>query len=237
MRETAAFVFLVVLLLSLNVGAEENFSNYPEIIRLPFLESQTGIDAGVQWRAYKLSKNDTPVGLFGDLSEDAMRFNRLDRIFWKEGVIIRMPSDISQIKGWTPMSEAFEKCGKGLKRCAVISLADQFLGIYEKGGLISSYPVSTGSIEMICGRPEGTKSCRTPAMETYVRGRYIKTFSYPYRVWMWYALDIGRGRFIHSGNLPGHPDSHGCIRLFKRDARKVYNQIRINTKVFVVNDI
>jgi hypothetical protein len=236
MKKISVLVFFAVLFLSSIAYAEEDSSYYPEIIRLPG-ENETGMDGGVRWNSHKLSKSDTPASLFGDLAEDAMRFNRLDARFWKEGVVIRKPKITSQIKNWTPMPETFAKCESRMGKCVAVSLADQFLGIYVKGKLHSSYPVSTGMIEMECEGREGKKSCRTPAVETYVGGRYFKTFSYRYRVWMWFALDIGHGRFLHSGNLVGRPDSHGCIRMFRRDARKVYNFIRIGTKVFVEHDI
>jgi hypothetical protein len=234
MKKTAIFVFFAVTFLMFNVYAEDDF--YPDIIRLPDNENATGIDGDVSWKARRLNDGDTPVSLFGDLSEDAMRFNRLDARFWKEGTIVRIPDDTSRLKGWTPMPESASKCER-MKKCVVIGLAEQFLGIYSKGKLYSSFPVSTGMLAMECGRPKGARSCKTPIMATFVRGRYFKVFSYPYRVWMWFALDIGRGRFIHSGNLPGRPDSHGCVRLFRRDARQVYKQIRIGAKVFVENDI
>ena len=91
--------------------------------------------------------------------------------------------------------------------------------------------------EMKCGRPEGARNCKTPIGNFSVKGRILKAFSYPHRVWMWYALNIRYGRYIHAGNLPGSAASHGCIRMFKRDARVVFNTARVKTKVFIVRDL
>lgn len=224
--------FIFYVFTSISFGEEE----YPRLIELPQNIAECGIDHGVSWKAYPLNKNDSPVNLFGNLAEDAKRFNRLDGRFWREGTIIRMPEDVALIKNWTPMPKNFGKCAR-FEKCIVVSLADQFLGIYSKGILATSYPVSTGMNKMLCGKPEGSRNCKTPIGDFVVRGRSLKLYSYPYRVWMWYTLDIGYGRYIHVGNLSGFAASHGCIRLFKRDAFMLFKMIRASAKVSIIGKV
>jgi lipoprotein-anchoring transpeptidase ErfK/SrfK len=41
--------------------------------------------------------------------------------------------------------------------------------------------------------------------------------------------DIG----FHQGNLPGHPASHGCIRMRRQDAAEFFKKVPVGTKVVI----
>lgn len=62
--------------------------------------------------------------------------------------------------------------------------------------------------------------------------------SFDRRWTMPYALRYHQGHFIH-GTSPnqyrrlGHPASHGCIRLHRGDARKLYNLVRVGEHVLI----
>jgi lipoprotein-anchoring transpeptidase ErfK/SrfK len=48
-----------------------------------------------------------------------------------------------------------------------------------------------------------------------------------------YSLQFYGPYFIHEGYMPGHPDSHGCVRLHYEDARLLFDRMRIGDPVLV----
>lgn len=205
-------------------------------IELPKNLNESGIEHGISWKAYKLKKGDTPELLFGKYAEGAMRFNRLSRRCWREGQIIKKPDKPYLLKNWTPLPGTFEECKPEMRICIMISLNEQFLGVYKKGKLEFSYPISTGMDKKECGMPPGTKICKTPPGSYKIKFKRFKVRSRTYRCWMHYAMHIGNQRYIHFGVLPGYPASHGCIRLFKKDARALFKMTPKGTPVYIINE-
>jgi len=145
----------------------------------------------------------------------------------------------------------------------VVDLKEQFLGVYEYGKLKKftgkkledngyvyiSYPVATGmsAVECLDSKTKQLKSCATPSgffkIQTSVKDKsrkvkISKIFSYRYKVWMYWPLHLGNSRFIHgtspANNLPGYAASHGCVRMFNKNAYALYKMIPIGTPVFIV---
>ena len=46
-----------------------------------------------------------------------------------------------------------------------------------------------------------------------------------------------KGIALHAGKLPGYPASHGCIRLPKAFAEKLYGITRVGTRVIVADEL
>lgn len=200
---------------------------------LPVKPGDKGTDHGISWKAHVLKEDDTPKSLFQELAEDAVRFNRMAVHYWEPGTVIKRPvdEDMELLEGWTPMPEKYEDCpGRTWTRCIVVSLSTQFLGVYRYDKLQASYPVSTGIPEY--ETPTGT--FRVLSSSPYKDVKFGKIFSYTYGVWMRWPLHIGHEIFIHAGNLPGYPASHGCIRLMRRPAYKVFRMAPIGTPVVII---
>ncbi len=87
----------------------------------------------------------------------------------------------------------------------------QFLGLYERGFLKHTFPVSTGT----------SKSTPLRKFVIYYMNEYHNSSLFDGAP-MDLALNIGGNYFIHEGILPGYPASHGCIRIFPLHARFLF---------------
>jgi len=86
----------------------------------------------------------------------------------------------------------------------------QYLGLYEKGNLKHTFPISSGS------------SKSTPLRNFVINHMDQIHYSKKYDSHMDHALNIGGDYYIHEGIVPGYAASHGCIRLFPLDARFLF---------------
>jgi hypothetical protein len=245
-KKRFVFLFVFCSILAKNSSAD-----------LPKSADESGIDHVVSWKAYVLKKGDGPDTLFAKNATQAMRFNRLSKKFWKPGVIIKRPDDLSFLKNWTPMPLEYDYCAKKkicvskFKTTVVIDLKQQYLGVYRYGKLkmlegkelkekdftYVSFSVSTGTSAKECKdkKTHTPIGCETPAGLYQIKAKYNKRFSSLYKVWMQYAVCIEGGRCLHKGDLPGYPASHGCIRLLGSDAYYLYKRIPGGTYVFIVS--
>ncbi|MEO8207287.1 MAG: L,D-transpeptidase family protein [Chthoniobacterales bacterium] len=74
----------------------------------------------------------------------------------------------------------------------------------------------------------------TPMGEFLVTDKERAWKSTIFKVPMPYYLRLSCGDFgLHQGHVPGHPASHGCIRLPESDAKKFYEQTPVGTEVTV----
>ena len=104
-----------------------------------------------------------------------------------------------------------------------ISLSAQRATFYKDG-------VPYFRTEISSGQPE------TPTKT----GRFVVTDKKVYHVSnlydakMPYFMRLSCGDFgMHEGELPGYPASHGCIRLPRESARKLFKQVPIGTLVTI----
>ncbi len=217
------YILFLCMLLSGTAGA----------VLLPTQPGDSGTDDGIQWEAYVLKDGDTPESLFKKLANDVIRLNRMATQFWTPGTVIKKPiqEDYKKLKGWTPMPKKYKDCkGKNINLCIVVVLSKQFLGVYRKGKLKRSYPVSTGIPDYETPTGKFTVKPVTPGKNIKIK----KIFSYTYRTWMYWPLPLGHELFIHAGDLPGYPASHGCIRLMRKSAYKVFRMTPLNTPVVIL---
>lgn len=106
----------------------------------------------------------------------------------------------------------------------VISLSRQIAYVYHGGDLVAASSISTGKPGHIT--PVG----RFPIME---KDRDHKSNKYSDAPMPYMQRLTDYGIALHGGNLPGHPASHGCIRLPMAFAKKLYALTDIDDMVYI----
>ena len=92
----------------------------------------------------------------------------------------------------------------------IISIADQRISVYDDGTLIARSSVSTG----VQGHPTPLGVFSVIGKELWHRSNIYSAAPMPYMQRITWS-----GIALHAGVLPGHPASHGCIRLAKKPSR------------------
>jgi L,D-transpeptidase catalytic domain len=107
---------------------------------------------------------------------------------------------------------------------AIVSIKSQQVTIYDADGWILRAPVSTG-----------TKGRETPAGVFAVVEKNKDHRSNMYDdAWMPNMLRITwNGIALHGGPLPGYPASHGCVRMPFGFAEKLFDKVRMNTRIII----
>jgi lipoprotein-anchoring transpeptidase ErfK/SrfK len=112
----------------------------------------------------------------------------------------------------------------GLPLFGVVSIADQHISIYNNNGLVTRSPVSTGM--------EGHSTPK--GIFTIIgRERYHKSNIYSGAPMPFMQRITWSGIAMHVGVVPGHPASHGCIRLPADFAAKLWGMTRIGERVII----
>jgi len=107
---------------------------------------------------------------------------------------------------------------------AIVSLRHQQITVYDASGLILRAPVSSGQ-----------KGRETPAGIFSVIEKQAEHYSNLYDdAYMPHMQRITwSGIALHGGPLPGHPASHGCIRMPYDFAARLFDQTRLGMRVIV----
>jgi len=132
-----------------------------------------------------------------------------------------------------------------------ISIAEQKAYFYKGGQLVGETPVSTGSASHPTPRGNFKVTIRDKDHRSNVYGDYVDERGYSVvsnidaRVDrrppgtkflgapMPYFLHFHDGAGLHSGYLPGFPDSHGCVRLPDHMAKVFFENAPLGTPVRV----
>ena len=109
----------------------------------------------------------------------------------------------------------------GLKR-AVVDKTHQQLRVYQGGELVLTSRVSTG--KYTGSTPDGTFRVG------YTKDAYHSSAKYDDAPMPW-AVHVTGNVFIHGGNVPDYPASHGCVRLPADAAEWFYNWVEPGTVV------
>lgn len=146
-------------------------------------------------------------------------------------LLLTMPEVVDQlhkhkmniIDVWTPVNE-----GVGLMKYEhLIWITRKFQRVvyFENGIPVKIYKTSTGK----SGDRFGLYAV------DYKQKMHISTLPECRGVEMPWALHFDYGRFIHQSNetkcIGIKPDSHGCARLFKQDAKELYDLIKTRVPV------
>lgn len=109
----------------------------------------------------------------------------------------------------------------------VVSIASQNAHVFRRGELWDSTPVSTGKPGN--DTPAGT----FPILQKKVHHRSTLYDDAPMPYMQRLTWD---GVALHAGRVPGYPASHGCIRLPKDFAQKLYGITGFSSTVVVVTE-
>src|ERR1700694_3023934 len=123
-----------------------------------------------------------------------------------------------------PPTEATAPRDAGEPIMAIVSIKTQQVTIYDADGWILRAPVSTG-----------TTGRETPAgvFAVVEKDKGHRSALYD-DAWMPHMLRITwNGIALHGGPLPGYAASHGCIRMPFGFAGKIFDKVKIGTRVIV----
>jgi lipoprotein-anchoring transpeptidase ErfK/SrfK len=109
----------------------------------------------------------------------------------------------------------------------VVSLPLQKAYVFDDGELIATSPVSTGKKGY--ETPAGT--FRILQKKVHHRSNRYSNAPMPYMQRLTW-----QGVALHAGSLPGYPASHGCIRLPRSFAKKLYGLTDFSTEVTITRE-
>jgi hypothetical protein len=106
----------------------------------------------------------------------------------------------------------------------IISVADQQISLYDNGALIARSSVSTG----VQGHPTPLGVFSVISKERWHRSNIYSGAPMPYMQRITWS-----GIALHAGVVPGHPASHGCIRLTNDFAVRLWHLTKRGTRVII----
>lgn len=106
----------------------------------------------------------------------------------------------------------------------VVSLGDQMAYLYRGNMLVAATTVSTGK----AGKDTPAGIFSVLAKKEMHRSRKYDNAPMPYMQ----RID-NYGIALHAGHNPGRPASHGCIRLPKDFAKKLFNATDLGTPIYI----
>ncbi len=106
----------------------------------------------------------------------------------------------------------------------VISLGDQLAYLYRGNSLMAVTTISSGTDR----NPTPTGIFTVHTKKEMHRSRKYENAPMPF------AQFIDQyGNALHAGHLPGHPASHGCVRLPSQFAKKLFTVTDVGTPVLI----
>jgi lipoprotein-anchoring transpeptidase ErfK/SrfK len=109
----------------------------------------------------------------------------------------------------------------------VISLKEQRLRLYANGEPFAHSPVSTG----VPGHPTPQGVFSVIQKNLHHRSNIYSGAPMPYMQRITWS-----GVAMHEGKLPGYPASHGCIRLPREFAQRLWGITRLGARVIIAQD-
>jgi lipoprotein-anchoring transpeptidase ErfK/SrfK len=179
-------------------------------------------DGLIAWDCRRIKKGETPEMLFGDRWLDVLRFNRIDRRHLTAGVSIKVPRDLADIEEYSPLPDTYPKAAQE-EKFILVDLFEQFLGAYENGEMVFSFPIASGNRK----NRTPTGNFRIDAFNRRHKSSLykIEKTNAPYP--MHYALRFftnvqGVDFWLHGRDLPGYPASHGCGGLYDEEMQQKF---------------
>src|SRR5260221_4446498 len=109
----------------------------------------------------------------------------------------------------------------------IISIADQRVSLFDNGALIARSSVSTG----MEGHPTPLGVFSVISKQRWHRSNIYSAAPMPYMQRITWS-----GIALHAGVVPGHPASHGCIRLKNDFAIRLWHLTKRGTRVIIAHD-
>lgn len=179
-------------------------------------------DQSIEWECHRLLKKESLESLFGDRWQDIARFNRIDRRHAIPGIKLKVPVKLEDIENFAPIPHelAYPSSDKDPK-LILIDLTEQYLGAYERGRRVLSFPIASGKTDFITPPGEFRVSAYSRNHTSSLYKLKNKDIPYP----MHYGLrflenEDGVAYWIHGRDLPGYPASHGCVGLYDEEMQK-----------------
>ncbi|MDR3579866.1 MAG: L,D-transpeptidase [Oryzomonas sp.] len=182
-------------------------------------------DTTIEWNCVKLTWEDSPEKLFGAYWQDVLRFNRMDRRHFYGGISIKVPARLEDIKGFTPLPTYYPEAAAE-KNFILVDQSEMFLGAYEHGRLVLSFPAAVG----IEGHRVPNGEFRVDAVDRRHTSNMYRVEEIGRLYPMHYGLRFFRDKslpttpsyYIHGRDVPGYPASHGCIGLYDEEMQIEY---------------
>jgi hypothetical protein len=108
----------------------------------------------------------------------------------------------------------------------IISIADQRVSLFDNGALIARSSVSTGTQ----GHPTPLGVFSVISKHRWHRSNIYSAAPMPYMQRITWS-----GIALHAGVVPGHPASHGCIRLKDDFAIRLWHLTKRGTRVIIAH--
>lgn len=108
----------------------------------------------------------------------------------------------------------------------IISIADQRVSLFDNGALIAFSSVSTGRE----GHPTPLGVFSVISKQRWHRSNIYSAAPMPYMQRITWS-----GIALHAGVVPGHPASHGCIRLENNFAVRLWHLTKRGTRVIIAH--
>lgn len=195
---------------------------YSKIVPKEYCKPDYPSDAMLDWDCVRI-KPRTPIEkVYGDAWQDVVRFNRIDRRHALRGGYFKIPRYMTDIKGFSPLPRTYPAAEKDAK-FILIDLSEEFLGAYENGRLVMSFPIAAG--EPNNQTPSGDFRVTAYSRDHRSSKYTIEKTDTPYP--MHYALRFFINKewvafWIHGRDIPGKPASHGCVGLYDEEMQKKY---------------
>ena len=157
--------------------------------------------------------------LFALLNEDQTKvlldLNRIEKNRIKPKMAIIIPDCIShELVEYSPMPQNIHEL-KCLPKSMIINQRTQAFGLYENGDLKRWGPISSGK-----------KSTPTPNglyYSNYKSKMKTSSVNHAWKLPYYFNIMNNEGIGMHQYEMPGHPASHGCVRLKMEDAQFIYD--------------
>jgi len=182
-------------------------------------------DARIPFTCLKLTWQDTPSSLFGASWQDVLRFNRLDRRHFLGGRSIKVPKNLAQIVHYSPLPLSYPEAAAEPK-FILIDQTEMFLGAYEYGKLVLSFPAAIGIEKHRL--PNGDYRVDAADRSHQSNMYQVEEIGRPYpmhyglRFFVDKSIDGWPSYWIHGRDLPGYPASHGCVGLYDEEMQVEY---------------
>ena len=160
------------------------------------------------------------------------KFNRINLALADRPFIV-VPNNLDSVSyaSLSPMPEYFDTKGEKL---ILVNLRKQAFSAYDKHGKKLRWgPISGG--KPYCADLDRSCLTKIGSYRIYVK-RGEKCASRKYGSPMPYCMFFKDGYAIHGADLPGHHDSHGCVRVFVDDAKWLNREFaKIGTRIKIVS--
>jgi len=156
--------------------------------------------------------------------EIIQRVNRIDEKHLVPGKKLFIPEDFNKTVELCPVPEKILK-PNNFKKVLYFFLDIQYFGAYQDNNLWLWGPISSGKA--------GSK---TPQGDFRVLWKKKDYISKKYKMPMPFAVNFSeKGYFFHQQSLPGRPASHGCVRLLRVDAERLFHWLEKNDPVILID--